>query len=113
MSLLLLESTSPPPSVCLSTPGAQGHLHCRQTQVGSGIILLQITVVRLLSRPEDHTPRIEHRCWGEWSRCGILLNLFKQSARDEMIEGKGYDAEKSKEFKGYIRETNNMRKRTS
>lgn len=82
-------------------------------RLAPAIILLQITVVRLLSRPEDHTPRIEHRCWGEWSRCGILLNLFKQSARDEMIGGKGYDAEKSKEFKGYIRETNNMRKRTS
>lgn len=34
MSLLLLESTSALTCVCLSASGAQGHLHCWQTQVG-------------------------------------------------------------------------------
>lgn len=35
MSLLLPESASAPAGVCVSPPGAQGHLHCWQAQVGS------------------------------------------------------------------------------
>lgn len=72
MPLFLPESTSPSPGVCLAASGAQGDLHCRQTQVGSGIMLSQIAVAHLLSRPRDQT------------FCGvsvrILINPFKQSA---------------------------------
>lgn len=36
MSLLFTESPPPPPNICLPAAGAQGHLHCWQTQVNVG-----------------------------------------------------------------------------
>ena len=55
MPLFLPESTTPSPGVCLAASGAQGDLHCWQTQVGSGIMLSQIAVAHLLSRPRHQT----------------------------------------------------------
>lgn len=49
MSLLLPESASASPGVCLSAPGAQGHLHRRQTQVGSSLISSPTAVTKPLA----------------------------------------------------------------
>lgn len=58
MSLLLFESTTPPPRVCLSTPGAQGDLHSRQAQVCCSISLPRFFLVHQLYH------------------CAILINPF-------------------------------------
>lgn len=62
MPLLVLESSPPPPCFCIFAPGAQGHLHGWQTQVGSSWILLQITLVCLFDFPIQglHDQALEH-----------------------------------------------------
>lgn len=80
MSLFLLESTSPPPSVCLSTSGAQSHLHCRQTQVGSSSILLQSTVVSLISSLKSLCNR--HQSCTGWHYCAVLICCEKIESKE-------------------------------